>query len=82
MKMKGAKSVLRLLTFMREGDDGECDGELEDDNALNAAALTQAGHSIKTAFRGMHSHLHQGKFRFWRSRVGEKDFAWRRRNGT
>ncbi len=51
MKMKGAKSVFRLLTFMREGDDGECDGELEDDNALNSAALTHAGHRIKTAFR-------------------------------
>ncbi len=49
--MKGAKSVLRLLTLMREGGDGECDGELEEINALNSAALTQAGHSIKTAFR-------------------------------
>ncbi len=62
VKMKGAKSVLRLLTLMREGDDGECDRELEDDNVLNSAALTQAGHSIKTAFGGMHSHPHRGKF--------------------
>ncbi len=53
--MKCSKSALRLLTLMREGDDSECDSELEDDNALNSAALTQAGNRINTAFAGKQS---------------------------
>ncbi len=51
VKMKGSKSVLRLVTSMREeGTDGDGNGELEDAHAVTSASLTQAGHSIKTAF--------------------------------
>ncbi len=70
VKMKGAKTVLRRLTFMREGDDGECDRELEDDNALNSVAFTQAGDSIKTAFQRYAQSSAPGEIFFWRSRVG------------
>ncbi len=81
--MKGAKSVLRLLPFMREGDDGECDGELEDDNALNSAAMTQAGHSIKTAFRRYaQSSGTRGNFASGGVESDRRIFALRRSNGT